>query len=260
MSRIRKSSKSSSRVPDEAQGEASATESPVGEAPEKAEATVQAEPMNDAPAACVVDPTAPGATKGVTAVSQERSCPRWPCRFGRMRAADNSGGAEGGEKGVVAVSDKYQIAQKTVKKYMYWSMGAGLVPVPILDLVAVSGVQLKMLAALSKVYGIRFQKSSGKAAIGSLVGFIVPNTLSYFAFSSVAKTFPGLGSVAGATTMVLFSGACAWALGNVFIQHFESGGTFLDFDPDAVREYFRAQFEEGQRMAATMKPGEKAEA
>ena len=27
-------------------------------------------------------------------------------------------------------------------------------------------------------------------------------------------------------------------MGKVFIQHFESGGTFLDFDPDKVRSYF----------------------
>ena len=55
--------------------------------------------------------------------------------------------------------------------------------------------------------------------------------------------------------MVLTSGASTWALGKVFIQHFESGGTFLDFNPEKVREYYKVQFEEGRKMAA----GEKAE-
>ena len=45
-----------------------------------------------------------------------------------------------------------------------------------------------------------------------------------------------------------------WALGKVFIQHFESGGTFLDFDPEEVKEYFKAQFEEGREVAATLEP------
>ncbi len=60
--------------------------------------------------------------------------------------------------------------------------------------------------------------------------------------------------------MVLFCGASTWALGKVFIQHFESGGTFLDFKPEEVKEYFKAQFVEGRKMATTMGPNEKAEA
>jgi hypothetical protein len=60
--------------------------------------------------------------------------------------------------------------------------------------------------------------------------------------------------------MALFAAAYAWALGRVFIQHFESGGTFLNFDAEAVKEHFRAQFEEGRKMAANMSTEQKAEA
>ena len=158
------------------------------------------------------------------------------------------------------VSEKEQTALRTVKHYMWWSMGAGLIPVPFLDLAAVSGVQLKMLAEISKIYDIPFQKSSGKAVAGSLIGSVVPGAVSYGAFGSLCKTVPVVGVVAGTTTMVLFSGASAWALGKVFIQHFESGGTFLDFNPAEVKEYFKAQFEEGRRMASTMGTKEKAPA
>jgi uncharacterized protein (DUF697 family) len=158
------------------------------------------------------------------------------------------------------VSEKQQQSLKTVKRYMWWSMGAGLVPLPILDLVAVSGVQLKMLADISKIYDLPFQKSRIRAVIGSLVGFVVPHALSYGLVGSLVKTIPWGGAVVVAPSMALCSGACTWALGNVFIQHFESGGTFLDFDPDAVKEYFRAQFEEGKKMAAAMKTEEQPEA
>jgi len=74
----------------------------------------------------------------------------------------------------MTVSENEQKALKTVKNYMWWSMGAGLIPVPFVDLVAVSGVQLKMLAEISKIYGVQFQESRGKAVIGSLIGSIVP--------------------------------------------------------------------------------------
>jgi uncharacterized protein (DUF697 family) len=151
------------------------------------------------------------------------------------------------------VSEKQQQSLKIVKRAMWWSMGAGLVPLPILDLVAVSGVQLKMLCDLSKIYDLPFQKSRVSAVVGSLVGFVVPHAVSYGLIGSLAKAIPWGGVIAVAPSMALFSGACSWALGNVFIQHFESGGTFLDFNPDAVKEYFRAQFEEGKKVAAAMK-------
>jgi uncharacterized protein (DUF697 family) len=157
------------------------------------------------------------------------------------------------------VTEQQVKAFRTVKHYMYWSMGAGLIPVPFVDWAAVSGVQLKMIADLSKLYGVPFQESRGKAIIGSMAGFILPHALACGLLGSFLKAIPLVGSLAGAPAMAVFCGAYAWALGNVFIQHFESGGTFLNFDPEAVREYFKAQFEEGRKQATSMNVGPNAE-
>ncbi len=155
------------------------------------------------------------------------------------------------------MSEKEQKALKIVKNYMWWSMGAGLIPVPFVDLVAVSGVQLKMLAEISKIYGVQFQESRGKAVVGALIGYIVPSAMSFGAVGSLLKAVPLVGALVGTPSMVLFCGASAWALGKVFIQHFESGGTFLDFNPAEVKEHFQEHFEEGRKMAATMETEEK---
>ena len=161
------------------------------------------------------------------------------------------------------MSEKQTEALKTVKNYMWWSMGAGLIPVPFVDWAAVSGVQLKMISEISKIYEIPFHESRGKAILGSLVGFVLPHATACGLLGSLLKTIPVVGAVAGAPAMAIFCGGYAWALGNVFIQHFESGGTFLNFNPDEVKEYFRAQFEEGKLMASklqTEKPvGQNAE-
>jgi uncharacterized protein (DUF697 family) len=159
----------------------------------------------------------------------------------------------------LALSEKEQKALKTVKSFMWWSMGAGLIPVPFVDLAAVSGVQIKMLAELSKIYGIEFHESRGKALTGALLGSIVPGAMSFGAVGSLLKAIPVVGALAGVPSMVVFCGASAWALGKVFIQHFESGGTFLDFDPDKVKEYFKKQFEDGQKVATTMESEKTAE-
>lgn len=157
------------------------------------------------------------------------------------------------------MNERERKARNAVRNYMYLSMGAGLVPVPLLDLVAVSGVQLKMVAAISKIYDEPFQDSRGKALVGSLVGYVFPHSLSNGLICGVLKAIPVVGALAGAPTMALASGATAWALGNVFIQHFESGGTFLNFDAEKVREYFRAQYEEGRKIALMMEQDEKGE-
>jgi uncharacterized protein (DUF697 family) len=150
------------------------------------------------------------------------------------------------------VSEREEKALKTVKNHVYLSMGAGLIPVPYVDWVAVSGVQLKMLAAISKMYDVPFKKTYGKATIASLAGFVLPHAMAFGWMGSVLKLVPVVGVLAGAPAMGLFSGAYTWALGNVFIQHFESGGTFLNFDSEKVKQYFRAQVEEGRKMTATM--------
>ena len=157
------------------------------------------------------------------------------------------------------MTENEQKALKTVKNYVWWSMGAGLIPFPWVDMAAVSGVQLKMVAAISKIYGVRFQANSDKAVIGSLVGSLVPGAVSYGAAFTVLKGIPAAGFIVGGSAMVVISGATTWALGKVFIQHFESGGTFLNFHPEEVKEYFKAQFAEGRKVATNMGRDKKSE-
>jgi uncharacterized protein (DUF697 family) len=144
--------------------------------------------------------------------------------------------------------EKADAALEIVRHYVWWSLGAGLVPVPFLDMIVIAGIQLKMISEISKVYGVEFSASRGQAIVGSLIGAVFPEFMATVV-ATFLKTVPG--GIAGGT-MVFFSGAAAWALGKVFIQHFESGGTFLNFEPGQAREYFKEQFAEGRKIASTM--------
>ena len=139
-------------------------------------------------------------------------------------------------------------AQGTVQRYVFWSMGAGLIPVPVADMVALLAIQVKMVSDLSGQYGLLFSKSAGKSFIASLVGGTLPVAVAPTIASGV-KAIPLVGTALGAVTMPVLAGASTYAVGKVFIQHFESGGTFLDFDPDEVRSYYAEQFEEGKARA-----------
>jgi hypothetical protein len=47
--------------------------------------------------------------------------------------------------------------------------------------------------------------------------------------------------------------ASTYAVGKVFAEHFESGGTFLDFDEEKAREHFKAMYEEGKAFVSSQK-------
>lgn len=141
--------------------------------------------------------------------------------------------------------EKYEQARAIVKRYALYSAGSGLIPVLYLDGAAVAGVQLKMLAELSKLYAVPFRENLGKAAIASAAGFVIPHAAALGALSGAVA---GL-SVVGAPLAAAFAAAFSWAMGNMFIQHFESGGTFLNFKPEEIRQYFKTQFEKPQSAA-----------
>ncbi len=136
-----------------------------------------------------------------------------------------------------------------IKNHMIWSMGAGLIPVPIADFFAVSAIQLDMIRQMCKLYSLDFKESEGKAIITSLTG----SGLARMGAKAMVKFIPGVGSVLGGITMAVLSGASSYALGEVFKKHFETGGTFLDFDPERLKKYYNEKFEKGKKVAREMK-------
>jgi hypothetical protein len=50
--------------------------------------------------------------------------------------------------------------------------------------------------------------------------------------------------------MPVFSAGATWVIGKVFIQHFASGGTLLDFNPPDYREFIKAQKEKWNARSA----------
>ncbi len=135
-------------------------------------------------------------------------------------------------------------ADSIIRNHMIWSMGAGFIPVPIADFFAVSAIQLDMIRQLSKIYDLDFKETQGKAIITSLTG----SGLARIGARAI-KFIPGVGSVLGGVTMAVLSGASSYALGEVFKKHFETGGTFLDFDVNRLKKYYNEMFEKGKEIA-----------
>ncbi len=138
--------------------------------------------------------------------------------------------------------------KKIIRNHSLGSMAVGLIPLPLVDLVALTGVQLNMLSRLAKCYGVPFMKNKARSLIGALVGGVVPVSFAG-ATISLAKTVPLVGQATGALAMPAMAGAATYAVGKVFAMHFASGGTLLNFDPEQMKDYYAQMFEEGKEAA-----------
>ena len=135
-----------------------------------------------------------------------------------------------------------QDASKLVDRFAIWSGVAGLVPVPVIDVLAVGGLQVQMLRRLSQIYGVEFSENRGKALIAALAGCMIPAT-SGMGAASALKAIPVVNILAAGFVMPVLSAGATYAIGKAFVQHFESGGTLLDFNPPDYREFVKAQKE-----------------
>lgn len=122
-------------------------------------------------------------------------------------------------------------AESIVRTHAWISSGAGLLSFGFLNPVIVPVVQLRMLQQLCNLYGVKFTEEWGKNIIGALVGTATASSLA-------VRALPLIGIFAAPAT----NGATTWALGRVFIQHFESGGTLLNFNPTKLKSYFADYF------------------
>jgi uncharacterized protein (DUF697 family) len=139
------------------------------------------------------------------------------------------------------VEDRRQEASSVIKTYMGWSAGAAFLPIPYVDLAAVSAIQVKMVADLATIYDVPFSRNAIKSIVAGLIGSTLPSALAR-GTSSFIKAIPGVGTFLGAVTAPAFSSASTYAIGRVFVQHFEAGGNVLNFDPEAMRDHFKAEF------------------
>lgn len=149
---------------------------------------------------------------------------------------------------------------RILRQHVWGAVGVGLVPIPLIDLVGLTSVQLNLLRKLAQVYHIPFFKDTVKNILSSLVGSALPVAIAPGVAASVAKIVPIFGQTAGVLAMPAVGGASTYALGRVFIQHFASGGTFLTFDPEAVKAYYAEMFKEGEQIATHVKQEREAQA
>ena len=153
------------------------------------------------------------------------------------------------------MDDKKQSAEQVVRQHVIWAVGAGLVPVPVVDFLAVTGIQVDLIKQLCTLWGVGFEESTGKVWVGALTGGAVARI-----GASALKALPGFGTLLGGLSMSLASGASTYAVGQVIMKHLEAGGTMQNLDVDEAKRRYADAYEKGKDVAkeAAEKRSEKA--
>jgi uncharacterized protein (DUF697 family) len=137
-----------------------------------------------------------------------------------------------------------------IKTYMLAAAGAGLIPVPGVDLAGIAALQCRVVQLIAREYGVGFKENAVKAVVASLLGSAGTARLLAAPAYSLLKVIPVVGSALSGTAMAGIAAASTYAVGSVFVQHFETGGTLLDFDAKKIAAYYAKMFEEGKLKAS----------
>ena len=127
-------------------------------------------------------------------------------------------------------------------------MVAGAIPFPIVDIVAVTAIQMDMLQQLATYYDIDFNSERGKSLISSLLASTIGINLGRMG-ASVLKVVPGIGTILGIGSQVILAGASTYAIGKIFQNHFQNDGNLFDFDVNSMIVKFEEYLESGKKVA-----------
>ncbi|MGB1014192.1 MAG: DUF697 domain-containing protein [Nannocystaceae bacterium] len=161
------------------------------------------------------------------------------------------------------MTPKHEGAREIVSVAERKAFAWGLFPAPLVDVAAVSTLQLRMIRDLANLYGIPYKRSVARSIVVTLVGGFLPTTLgSIFAYS-IVKRISWFGPLVGAAVIPSSVGGATRLIGILMTQHFELGGTLEDFDlqtiPKGLRRHVASQAQAANEAQEASTAGEVSE-
>jgi uncharacterized protein (DUF697 family) len=153
--------------------------------------------------------------------------------------------------GEVAVAnagiERRERADGIIRKHVLWSSGAGLIPIPLADVAAVTAVQVSMLQDLTKLYNAQLSEPALQNFVTALTGGMLARL-----GASVVKAIPGVGTLVGGASMSILSGASTYAVGKVARDRLESSGNLANVDMAKAKRDYGKVYESGKDYVANL--------
>ena len=148
----------------------------------------------------------------------------------------------------VFVNERHREAMAIVKTWSQWAVVAGMTPVPILDTVALSAAQIKLIQLLCKHYEVPFEKKVAIAVAAGLIGGTATSAIATGVTRFVMKNIPVAGQVFNLTVEPALSFGSTYAIGASFVKHFESQGSLSNFKSEQMQDFATEQYQKGKKM------------
>jgi uncharacterized protein (DUF697 family) len=125
-------------------------------------------------------------------------------------------------------------ARTIIERHANMSAVGGALPIPLANVASITAVQVRMVRQLSLLYGVPFERTRARAIVIGLMGGVMPTGVATIAVSTLTYFVPGYGAIGLAVSSVT-AAAYARSIGQLFIEHFESGSTLVDFPMVVLR-------------------------
>jgi uncharacterized protein (DUF697 family) len=136
---------------------------------------------------------------------------------------------------------KEELSNKLISSASKWAAAATCIPLNGLDLVALASVQANLIVNISALYGEKPSKYVVSGTISTLLATLAPAYGAQLAVPVLLKWIP-FGNLVGIATLAGFGAAATYAVGKVFVDHYENGGTFADFSATAASGELKSAF------------------
>lgn len=138
-----------------------------------------------------------------------------------------------------------------IRKHVLWASGAGLIPIPLADVAAVTGVQVSMLRDITRLFKSELSEADLQNFITALTGGMLARL-----GASAVKAIPGIGTLLGGASMSIMSGASTYAVGKVARNQLEAGGSLGAVDLDKAKREYNQAYDAGKDYVTKLKDEE----
>lgn len=139
---------------------------------------------------------------------------------------------------------KDDAADSVIRNHALLAAGAGLIPVPGMDVAAVTGIQINMIRKLSEIYQVPFDATDVRTILSATATTGLSKLVSY-AVNSYTSLFSEFGSFSDNLTHGLVAGAATFGTGEIIQAHFEKGGNMLNLNYTHFISYYQTKIQDG---------------
>ncbi len=133
---------------------------------------------------------------------------------------------------------KREKADELTKKYAAGLLVVEMIPLPVFALVVVPGFQVKLVKELADMYQTDSRGVRIKSLLAVITGVAVTASASRWV-TNLWKAVPGPGLVISTLTSAAISATSTLAIGSLFSDHFETGGTLLSIDKEKMKTRYQ---------------------